>query len=800
MSNKHNTDKSKLNSIFEKIYVINLKKRDDRKASSVAKLKSLGVEYEFFEGVDGYDRQYDSLCDSVLTREGTWIKSRGAVGLIMTYIKLLEDALAKNYQNVLILEDDICFHKDFDNLLEKQRKNISFTTDNTTDCIWLGANQYRFDEDQLKDLANPDSEFYTVSRKKWHYTFGTYAIAMNRKFMEVLRKNIDLSTILYGIDVHIFWTLAEHKLTGRVVLPFLVLPDVSDSDNMGARDQTEFMMSRMYKVENYNYISLVDMTKFRSLLEKHKVSLRHIFSKHCSGDMSLSKDEFLEAFSKIVCSSTVDLSFINDFALKFYNYFVKNDSIDLSMLFESFEPRKSFVFVVPSYNNIDNYLINLDSIRRQIYPKYQYRTIYLLDAIDEVEGYDGTGEAVKAYIKKYGLENCVDFVQMSKRQRQGVSRFVAFHKSFDDEICIALDGDDWLFDEFVLQNLESHYTSKDLLVSYGSYYTYDSTSVPQGKAMGVPYNKKLIGATQIPEEVKKTKGFRNAPWMSVHLRSAYAKLFKNIELRHYIDHEGTFFRMCTDQSEMFPVLEMSQMRNLNIARPMLVYNKHNSELYDTSYYRVNEAANKANAIYRDTVTKLIKSRHYYPKITGNVTLEGIVPTTATVRMRTIRRMSNVQVCDLLKSTNSDYVVLIDDTFDSASEKTLEKTQEITSDDTLESKVTYCSNITPDDEITELITQYYRSKPGAVLFGTLRSADHSKATLELFKTGSSSTFFAIKMFSEKFCSNSKDDQGRAIKVADVSKLVPGVYNTEKMINIFQGDQKAMNEIYLQKLTE
>ncbi len=69
---------------------------------------------------------------------------------------------------------------------------------------------------------------------------------------------------------------------------------------------------------------------------------------------------------------------------------------------------KSFVILTASYNNIKFYKRNLDSIFAQTYANWEL--IY----IDDIST-DGTGAAVKAYIKQKGFEHKVKFVANSEK-------------------------------------------------------------------------------------------------------------------------------------------------------------------------------------------------------------------------------------------------------------------------------------------------------------------------------------------------------------------------------------------------
>ena len=309
------------------------------------------------------------------------------------------------------------------------------------------------------------------------------------------------------------------------------------------------------------------ISELRNILNTYKISHRMMFMK---ADINYSKytityNSLQKAISNLAIPNNIhdQLSDIINIIIEQYQL-CKDNLIYLSNLFKLIEHENEnenrnknvFVFVVPSYNNIDNYHINLDSIRLQTYESYLYRVIYIDDSSD-----DETYDKVKEYIKEHKLENQIDIsIRPKFRQRQGLARYIAFHNCFDDEIVLNLDGDDWLYNEQVLQKMNNHYIIYDLYASYGSYYVYDSESSCVGidKMMNYPYKHKLMGYYRYPKKIYDNKDYRNYPWIASHLRSAYAKLFKSIEIKHFVCHDGFFFKMASDQSEIVPCLRTSR--------------------------------------------------------------------------------------------------------------------------------------------------------------------------------------------------------------------------------------------------
>jgi GR25 family glycosyltransferase involved in LPS biosynthesis len=243
----------KKHNILIHTYVINLKRRKDRKKLIIQKFKKANFhDYEFFEAVDGYDKSLNNLYQDVKNK----YTSKGALGLTLTYINLLEDAYQKNYDKILILEDDVNFHKNYQKIFEINR-SIIFS--NEYDIIWLGANQEKLTREQMKTIK--ENSYYIPCPSREIYTYGTYSIILNKNCIKKIRdkiKNEDIKK-LGPIDNIINEMIKFDVLKGIVCRPFLFLPDVTESDNMGTRNQELFCKTRHYQIQNYDYVSVNDI-------------------------------------------------------------------------------------------------------------------------------------------------------------------------------------------------------------------------------------------------------------------------------------------------------------------------------------------------------------------------------------------------------------------------------------------------------------------------------------------------------------------------------------------------------------
>lgn len=114
-----------LNDLSKNIYVLNLKKRLDRKEHIKSQLNKIDCnEYNLIESVDG-----SKLINPTRLKNGMF-------GLIKTYMNIYEDLSKKNYEDVLIVEDDCIFLENFNTLLDKYISNVP----NDWDFLYFGAN------------------------------------------------------------------------------------------------------------------------------------------------------------------------------------------------------------------------------------------------------------------------------------------------------------------------------------------------------------------------------------------------------------------------------------------------------------------------------------------------------------------------------------------------------------------------------------------------------------------------------------------------------------------------------------
>ncbi len=216
---------------------------------------------------------------------------------------------------------------------------------------------------------------------------------------------------------------------------------------------------------------------------------------------------------------------------------------------------KKFVILIASYNNEKWAEKNIVSAF-QNYPENNYRIIFIDDCST-----DRTLNVVAKTVKKHKKEHLVTMIHNVKRQGAMYNHWYVINNYIaDDEIVIILDGDDLLAGDGVLKFLDDIYTKNDVWLTYGQFKHI--------------YNKDTGFNREMPERIVKNNSFR--AWIHVpsHLRTFYAKLYKNIKMEDLM-LDGQFFEMCADMATMIPMIEQARDHFKFISKILYFYNDNN---------------------------------------------------------------------------------------------------------------------------------------------------------------------------------------------------------------------------------
>lgn len=210
-----------------------------------------------------------------------------------------------------------------------------------------------------------------------------------------------------------------------------------------------------------------------------------------------------------------------------------------------------FIIIVPSYNNAQWCIKNLESVCFQNYKNYH--VMYVDDCSN-----DQTYTLVKDFIEKHNLWHKVTLIRNPTRMGAMANLYYTIHACPDQAIVVTVDGDDWLLDGNVLAYLNRVYSDSNVWLTYGQF---------------IDTNGVKGWCHEIPENVLRENDFRHCSPMS-HLRTFYAWLFKQIK-KEDLMYKDEFLVMTWDKAMMIPMMEMAGNRYKFIEKILYVYNAHN---------------------------------------------------------------------------------------------------------------------------------------------------------------------------------------------------------------------------------
>lgn len=211
--------------------------------------------------------------------------------------------------------------------------------------------------------------------------------------------------------------------------------------------------------------------------------------------------------------------------------------------------QKPFAIIIPSYNNSRFCERNLRSVLDQNYENF--RIIYIDDCST-----DDTYEKVKNYLLNQPIK--ATLIHNNANKGALANLYDAIHSCSNEEIILTLDGDDFLAHDNVLTKLNEVYANPKVWLTYGNFVDYPT------------YTQDPV----ICKKLTKLHSFRKQEWVTSHLRTFYAGLFKKIKLEDLL-YQGKFFPMAWDLPMMFPMLEMAGDHIFFVKDVLYLYNREN---------------------------------------------------------------------------------------------------------------------------------------------------------------------------------------------------------------------------------
>ncbi len=217
---------SYINSVVDKVFVINLDKDTERLASIDKQLRSCNVAYERFSGILGKHVNTDPR----LTPFCAQFCTDGIKGCALSHRTIWEHALENKYQTIMVLEDDVTLPPDF----QEKVRDVLQRVPEDWEVIYLGCKLFCQDKHLASKVGNRllgmtaeqhDRDIHAVKGSA-----GTYAYILRDRFIQ---KIID-EPITTHVDVELQGWIKKHGAKAYGLHPELVTPgdDTSGKSNL----------------------------------------------------------------------------------------------------------------------------------------------------------------------------------------------------------------------------------------------------------------------------------------------------------------------------------------------------------------------------------------------------------------------------------------------------------------------------------------------------------------------------------------------------------------------------------------
>ena len=237
------------------------------------------------------------------------------------------------------------------------------------------------------------------------------------------------------------------------------------------------------------------------------------------------------------------------------------------------------LIVLTTTYNCENFVErSLATIMTQTYKNFK---CYITDDLST----DGTVEKIKNFIK--GDDRFVLIENKTKMFQPGNYDQV-IRGEFDienNDICVEVDGDDWLPDSKTFQRVVDTYNSDDVWLANGSFRYHDGRP-----GFARPYTS--------------FDNIRNETFTLTHLRTWRVFLWRKINQEDLKDEYGNYWGVAGDLSFMYPMAEMSGIEHYRFMNDInYIYNESNP---------LND--HKVNLPKVQTITQKIRAFKPYEKL------------------------------------------------------------------------------------------------------------------------------------------------------------------------------------------
>lgn len=241
------------NFIFDEIFVINLENHKLRKELFIENNKHTNINFNFFKGVDG-SNDIDSIntyneymkkevgyegCSQLEKKNGKkMINYVGQIGYLKSFLKIFNYAKKQKLKRIIIFDDDVILHKDFNNLFIEKLRIIS----NNFDILRIGTTCHNYSK--LHDIIK--TPIYTSQ-----ITDGSFAICYNENCYDFMIENIQKYNIPFDSGC-----LRDYAKNDFTCYDYLAIADLYESSiTHNSRNLYDFSNKLGWKLDNFIFKS-----------------------------------------------------------------------------------------------------------------------------------------------------------------------------------------------------------------------------------------------------------------------------------------------------------------------------------------------------------------------------------------------------------------------------------------------------------------------------------------------------------------------------------------------------------------
>lgn len=261
----HHVNDSVLNQHVDKVYVINLKKDTLRRNYIICLMNKFKINFTLVL-VDKIDE-----CTYSFVTNKTQEISKEELGCTLSHLWCLNNIICNKYNNAIIFEDDIIFHKQFSKLfLNIFKKEYNF--------LLLGACDFCFSEVHKNNIINNLYAINNTSNRVYGAHANYYSLIGATKMFDIKMKYISFFDKDYSIMFEYF------KTTAFICYPNLIVSDITTTNLKHTYDLFSITEFNYYKkcfinfsFEDYHFIYLSVILESKNIkIEKNETYKKYI--------------------------------------------------------------------------------------------------------------------------------------------------------------------------------------------------------------------------------------------------------------------------------------------------------------------------------------------------------------------------------------------------------------------------------------------------------------------------------------------------------------------------------------------